>query len=122
MFFSYRLLILTFLGVKKMKTVVAKPIVEVNQRQMVDLLFAQNNTSFIGFDSTTEPQMRKTNNRFFGLVEKNSTVSALGWYQYSRMVDNAQKRQLSAELKTTLEENGVPMSVINGYFILLQTS
>ena len=89
--------------------------IEVTVAQMMTILFAQNTTSFIGFDSTTEPNMRKTNNRFYGLVEKLSTVSALGWYQYGRMVDNAQKRQLSAELKATLVENGVPMDTIEGF-------
>ncbi|KKL56085.1 hypothetical protein LCGC14_2248960 [marine sediment metagenome] len=92
-----------------------KPIVEVTTEQMISLLFAQNTTSFVGFDSITEPAMRKTNNRFLGMVEKSSTVSALGWYQYGRMVNNAQKRQFTSELRTTLLENGVPESVIDGF-------
>ena len=92
-----------------------KPVIQVTTEQMITLLFAQKNTSFVGFNSITEPAMNKTNNRFIGLVEKESVVSALGWYQYARMVDNAQKRQLSSELRITLIENGVPESVIDDF-------
>ena len=102
-------------NVKVQLPVTNKPVIKVTAEQMISLLFAQNKTSFIGFNSITNPTMNKTNNRFLGLVEKESTVSALGWYQYARMVDNAQKRQLSSELKDTLVENGVPMSVIEGF-------
>ncbi len=98
-----------------MQKTAVKPVVEVNMKQMIALLFAQNKTSFVGFDSKTEPAMNKTGNRFLGKVEKSSTVSALGWYQYARMVDNAQKRQFSSELRATLLENGVPESVIVGF-------
>jgi len=92
---------------------------EVTQDQIVKILFGQkfgqNTTTFIGFDSVTEPDMRKTGNRFHGNVDKESTVSALGFYQYARMVDNAQKRQLSAELIQTLLENGVEQSTIDSF-------
>jgi len=98
-----------------MNKTITKPIIAVSAEQMISLLFAQNTTSFVGFDSITEPTMNKTNNRFIGKVEKESTVSALGWYQYGRMVNNAQKRQFSSELRATLLENGVPESAIDGF-------
>lgn len=87
----------------------------VTKAQLISLLFEQKMTTFIGFDAVTAPDMRKTNNRFFGLVKKESTVSALGFYQYARMVDNAQKRQLSTELIQTLLDNGVEQSTIDSF-------
>ena len=98
-------------------TTKTKNIVKVNIRKhlMLDILFDQKTTTFIGFDAVTEPQMNKTGNRFLGKVEKESTVSALGWYQYQNMVNNAQKRQLNSELIQTLLDNGVEMSTIESF-------
>lgn len=87
----------------------------ITMSQFIEMLFAVANTTFIGFNSITVPSMRKTNNRFVGLVEKCSTVNALIGYCYQNMVDNAQKRQLSADLRATLLDNGVPESAIDGF-------
>ena len=78
-------------------------------------LFAVNSTTFIGFDSITIPQMRKTGNRFLGLVDKCSFVNALIGYCYGSMVNNAQIRQLTNDVKQALLNNGVPMSVIDSF-------
>lgn len=88
---------------------------KITMSQFIEMLFAVANTTFIGFNSITVPQMRKTNNRFHGLVEKCSQVNALIGYCYQNMVDNAQKRQLSADLRATLLQNGVPASAIDGF-------
>jgi hypothetical protein len=83
--------------------------------QFISLLFAVKSTTFIGFDSVTDPTMRKTNNRFVGLVNKCSFVNALIGYSYGNMVNNAQKRELSSDVRQALLDSGVPTSVIGTF-------
>ena len=89
--------------------------IAISQSDLIDILFMTRHTTFIGFNSVTTPDMKKTDNPFSDKVEKHSTVNALTSYQYERMVNNAQKRQLSSELKQTMINNGVPMSVIDSF-------
>jgi hypothetical protein len=83
--------------------------------QFVEMLMAINHTTFIGFNSITEPKMRKTGNRFFGLVEKCSQVNALVGYCYGQMVDNKQVKQLSDEVKNALISAGVSIDTIGAF-------
>ena len=88
---------------------------KITMAQFITLLFSVKNTTFIGFDSVTEPKMKKTNNRFFGLVKKCSKVNSLIGYCYQNMVNNAQIRQLSSEVRQALIDNGVPIAVIDSF-------
>lgn len=100
--------------VNEVKTVTGPVVVDISQRELVDVLFRLKGTTFIGFSAVTIPDMRKTNNRFFGKVEKFSPkINAVIGYQYQNMVNNAQKRQLESDIRQTMLDNGVPESIIN---------
>jgi len=45
-------------------------------------------TTFVSFKSVTVPKMRKTNNPFFGLVEKHSQIHAQIGFDYNNAVNN----------------------------------
>ena len=98
------------------KTVeIANPTVAISITDLVNILFQQNRTTFIGFDSITEPTMNKKGNRFLCNVEKLSTVNALTGYQYESMVNNAHKREIETGIRQAMLNNGVPENIITAF-------
>ena len=90
-------------------------ITTISENDLINILLKTRHTTFVGIDSETKPKMNKTGNRFYDKVYKYSTINALTAYQYENMVNNARKRQFSADLKETMIENGVPESTIKEF-------
>ncbi len=67
------------------------------------LMMLEQECTFIGFKSVTEPTMKKTNNPFYGAVLKVSFVSSVIGYNYERVINNRRIKEAQA-LKTACEK------------------
>ena len=60
--------------------------------------------------------MRKTGNRFYGLVKKINCLNCVTNYNYENMVNKAKTKEAMAGLKTAMLNAGVPIDKIESFF------
>ena len=94
----------------------SKVTISISQRDFVDRLCSLGNkTTFVQLRSVTEPDMRKTNNRFYGLVKKASYLNGVINFDYQQMVNNARVRENIENVENTLADYGIPADKINNF-------
>ena len=97
------------------KVKVDLPVISINSNLLVRKMMGIKGTTFIQLFSTTEPKMNKTGNALYGNVVKDSITNCIVGFNYENMVNNARKRELSAEIKQACIDNGVPQDVIDQF-------
>lgn len=100
-----------------MQTVVKteKVVTQISIRELIDRLWAVRGTTFIQLSATTEPKMNKRENVLFGNVVKDSITNCIVGYNYENMVNNARKRELTADVKQACLDAGVPIEVLQQF-------
>lgn len=85
---------------------------------MVGRFLELKSTTFIQIWQVTGKisRMRKTGNRFWGLVEKLNCLNCVTNYNYENMVNKARSKEAMAGLKSAMVAAGVPLDKIDLFF------
>lgn len=85
---------------------------------MVSRFLELKSTTFIQIWQVTGKisRMRKTGNRFWGLVEKLNCLNCVTNYDYENMVNHAKSKEAMADLKSAMIAAGVPTDKIESFF------
>jgi hypothetical protein len=85
---------------------------------MVGRFLKLKSTTFIQLwqKTTTISRMRKTGNRFAGKIYKLNCLNCVTNYDYENMVNKARSKEAMSELKTAMENAGVPQDKIDAFF------
>ncbi len=85
---------------------------------MVSRFLELKSTTFIQIWQVTAKisRMRKTGNRFFGLVEKLNCLNCVTNYNYENMVNHARSKEAMESLKSAMVAAGVPIDKIESFF------
>jgi len=103
----------------KTTTAVRKTTVKTTVGVLLKRLFELRGTTFIQLHTTTEARMnkggRENSNRLHGKVVKDSTTNCIIGFSYENMINNARKRELSADVKTACIDAGVPADILDQF-------
>lgn len=85
---------------------------------MVGRFLELKSTTFIQIWQTTTKisRMRKTGNRFYGMVKKINCLNCVTNYDYENMVNHARSKQAMGDLKMAMISAGVPDDKIDSFF------
>lgn len=84
------------------KTVASQPITNISYNLLVQKLLGINGTTFVRLDTRTIPDMRKTNNPFYGRIVKDSTVLAMIGAEYKNVVNNKRVKESMLDVRDSL--------------------